>query len=1106
MAYPGTSGPGRIRFGFSGIFALMLMIISTQQAQPSETYDLRGVEFSVPAGWEVTYSKRDQEFDFVSPDERFQLWARWWFPDEPLLGFADIEHHETRVLAGQEALMIQSETAHERMLTAAFPRLDAEGEQFLWQLIAAPTVPVADQQALFETLLASLKIDGVPALDGPGLPAGKASVPSPTAVPVPQPPSAPGARQQGRVAPPAPPVPQPSSEGAVAVLQTPSAVPLLPSSSGSTAAVPPPPKPGGSASAARFIEPQGAFSLPLPDGWVGYSAQAVGLRQAVLLPPKGDALVLAVLATSDAKRSAMQVMQDFHALLLADTVIVKDISDEAWTRIAGAEAHAVEYLAKIYSMNGIAMPYTRGRVWVHRGPEDAEEPFLLVSVRSETASADLADTLHDIVAGFTPGAGPPAVPEVAAAPEPTPDPIPDPAPENIASPLVLFDGQSLDGLITFGFDRGDFATQAALTTEGLALSVPNGLAWARLGMSATAAPVTLPAGDMARRVRVAFDGARSNGFVLAFSPVEAATEDPDNHHVLRLQLYTEENGLARAKLSIAGAREIVSRQFRWPQGRSSFDIIICGNGLLFLYDESGAELVHLRHEHVFPNTLQVAQIYGRPSYRNGPVDLVLGRVVTDEHRFALHDSVDAPILAAVEDQPLFAGWGLGGLWYPNERREGHFAAFSRLRDGALRIAWDKEQGGDYTGIASNGALLWLDGFHGLAEARLTVDVDVGSTGDFEISLANSYFKAGDLSPQGSYVLRFRRESDGSFSASSQLRKKGESAVVTQGLTRLPDRVTLVLRPGRIQVEAEGVSTEPLAWPALVDGAGLRLSIHAMPDSDGRGALSLWHIARTIFPEPPKTALQPAPGVAPLPEYVFFEPPIGPEWQGHSWGKAEFDTLAVPMADGLRLARRDPVPDKKRILLSGSTPVVALDERLDNVSYVLTMNVEPAADLGVTLALAKTAPVVPRDATVALSLEVIPTGPDAGGLKVHLQGDGAYRNAMDRVLPAEWWSAHWDGSVRLQFSSGWVAVHLADRLVMRLPSTASGRRQRLMATVLPGGFDDRSRGAVTLRRIAGGWIAPDGMTETERWKLVELEEFDADSFADMLARDLMEGTQ
>lgn len=75
-------------------------------------------------------------------------------------------------------------------------------------------------------------------------------------------------------------------------------------------------------------------------------------------------------------------------------------------------------------------------------------------------------------------------------------------PQAAAPSVVLFDGQSLDGLQPFGFDGGDFVTQASLSAGGLQLAVPKGAAWARLGVAATAAPLSLPAADRARRVRI----------------------------------------------------------------------------------------------------------------------------------------------------------------------------------------------------------------------------------------------------------------------------------------------------------------------------------------------------------------------------------------------------------------------------------------------------------------------------------------------------------------------------------------------------------------------------------------------------------------------------
>lgn len=67
------------------VLLILFVGLSGVQAAEMAVFDLRGAEFAAPADWDITYRSRDQEYDFESPDKRFQLWARWWFQDEPLL-------------------------------------------------------------------------------------------------------------------------------------------------------------------------------------------------------------------------------------------------------------------------------------------------------------------------------------------------------------------------------------------------------------------------------------------------------------------------------------------------------------------------------------------------------------------------------------------------------------------------------------------------------------------------------------------------------------------------------------------------------------------------------------------------------------------------------------------------------------------------------------------------------------------------------------------------------------------------------------------------------------------------------------------------------------
>ena len=151
----------------ANFFVLTLFTLFLAQAavaQDLSTNKLRTVSFAVPEDWSITYFTQDSETDFISPDGRFVLWGRWWFPDEPLLGFPDIVSHEERQVAGRDALFIHSDSGSERSFVLAFLDRDEAGEQFLLQLFSdSAAVSEPEQRAVFDQLVAGIIYDGVKA-------------------------------------------------------------------------------------------------------------------------------------------------------------------------------------------------------------------------------------------------------------------------------------------------------------------------------------------------------------------------------------------------------------------------------------------------------------------------------------------------------------------------------------------------------------------------------------------------------------------------------------------------------------------------------------------------------------------------------------------------------------------------------------------------------------------------------------------------------------------------------------------------------------------------------------------------------------------------------
>jgi len=860
---------------------------------------------------------------------------------------------------------------------------------------------------------------------------------------------------------------------------------------------------------ARYTDPAGAFSLPLPQGWTSYAAEAAGLRQVTVLSPGRDALVLAVLTRPEGGRSAGQVLEDFVALLYRDALVLKSIEDEASVQIAGQEVHAVETIAKVYAINSIALPYPRGRIWVYRVPHP-DAAFLLVTVRGLEAPADQAATLAAIAQGFLPAVGTAAAataPGIApeSLPEISPGPMPGTTPSGLSSaePGVLFDGGSMVGLLPVAFNGAEFASAAQLTPQGLQIAFAEKMGWAKAGIVATEQPVTLPGPDQAVRLRAEIDGARTSALTLALMPAGQASEDPSDKHSLQLQFLDLGEGLGKVILQVAARAETYEARFLWPKGPDTFDVLIRPDRVIEIRNAAGDGLAELGYGVDLGDEPLVVQALLPVESKNRPAILTLRRLLLDLTEFTPPPDLDAWVDAPTGEIALFDGRGLGRLWAGNARREGQYDRFARFEGGALRLGWTPEDGGSYAGIVSPEVVVWLDGLRGAAETRIAVTLDPADSGDFEIGLAGRFTLPGNLGDNDSYVLRFTRQPDGTFQALSALRAHPKEGVLTEGLATLPERVDLVLHAGQLHVEAPGLSPDPLALPFVSEGTGLRIAVHALADAEGRGALALRGITRAQTPAPAATAAANAakPQVPPLPQRALFTPPMGPGWLGHSEGKAEFAALAMAGPTGLTLSRGDPVPDGNRIAITGPDPALVLDHRLEVTPYQITLALDPDDTLGMRFYLSDAPDRFEDSARAVLTARVLPDGPQAGGLELRLHTGHFSYDHWRRVLPADWWQGQWGGHLGLRFGPETITVMVDDRPAMVGRTAVSRIGATLFPALVPGGLAKTDPGRVTLRAITAAWVAPAGMTASTREALLDTAEFNPEAFLDFLNADV-----
>ena len=123
------------RLGLPALLALLLLaLLVPASAESWKTYRFGTVSVDAPATWKVTYQQRDREVQLASPDGVYRLLAFWWFPDEPLLGYADIVSHHDIAIAGQPSMLIVSEFTDKGIYSCHILKPRQNGDQFVINL------------------------------------------------------------------------------------------------------------------------------------------------------------------------------------------------------------------------------------------------------------------------------------------------------------------------------------------------------------------------------------------------------------------------------------------------------------------------------------------------------------------------------------------------------------------------------------------------------------------------------------------------------------------------------------------------------------------------------------------------------------------------------------------------------------------------------------------------------------------------------------------------------------------------------------------------------------------------------------------------------------
>ena len=658
-------------------------------------------------------------------------------------------------------------------------------------------------------------------------------------------------------------------------------------------------------------------------------------------------------------------------------------------------------------------------------------------------------------------------------------------------PRVLFAGQPGDTWRTLGVSGDSFESFGRFANGAMRVDIPAGHAWAKIGMR-SAAPLVVfdpAAPDRAQELRFEFEPGGTSAYVLAVARRDGADEwsvhdarfswarSADGRHgTATLHIRTKvaavvETGPEAPDVVLMRIDSGGSVRVTLPDGQSVE---------ARLRDRPGAAGYHI---HALTNAREA----------NAPAAIALQRIVLAT---GLPPAVGLPVFPDLPAESVLFDGTLGGVWLRHAAHGGSFADHARLAGDGLHVRIPEGSGWSKAGLLSDGGPVWLTGLTDGAEVALDFEIEPATTSGFVLALTQSgWGGVGGNDPGKPRALFFWRRPAGAETAlvDVSLNPEGPGGNLSAEAPQdAPGLVRFVLRPGEITIAAEGLAPFTRPWPMAADGAAFNIYAYAHPaEADAAAGLHLRRIRMLRQPGQPSAPPEPAPGVAPLPTETVFEGRPSEAWEPIGVAGGDFDAFA--RYENGRLVIDVPEGNSwgKTGLLSVE-PLVRLDERVWQTPTRIELQLDPGQPQTLNMSLSTRRKADMWASHKAwLSLRYLA---DRNRWALALR-DSPY-DTWSYEIDADWMRENWDGRLWVDLGNEWGAVEIpgGPRLRTNL-SIGDGHHLYAVIQAHPPGEDKAAY--LGLERVSVGVIAPDGMTDAERWGLLADAEFDANAFVDSL---------
>jgi len=278
---------------------LWALVPAHAQAANWENYRLGEATVQAPANWKIESQRKNREIKLKSPDGEYTLLAFWWFPDEPLLGYADIVSEKNVRVDERPAKLIHHKYPAHQSLQLVFDEARADNTRFNITL-EAETKDLSKGSRLFDEILRRLKYG-----------ADAAAKPKATGQPEREKPSVPNAAAVSQV----------------------------------------------------YFDKQGEFALRLPAGWQRNNATREGSHHLTLVAPDKRSIILVVAFKPSGSRSVAGLMDDYENLYYGDFIEPESIEHDEQISVGALKGQLLDVIGRIYRVDGTTLAFAQGRSW-----------------------------------------------------------------------------------------------------------------------------------------------------------------------------------------------------------------------------------------------------------------------------------------------------------------------------------------------------------------------------------------------------------------------------------------------------------------------------------------------------------------------------------------------------------------------------------------------------------------------------------------------------------------------------------------------------------------------------------------------------------------------